>query len=91
MTDQDELEELGEGLGLERRSMVFIPVNDAEEFFSGCTHWYVRGPFFYLHLLNRVANQSLHTPFRSVSFFKITFLLLFSSFCSSHLHTHIYI
>jgi len=37
--DQDELDELGEGLGLDRRSMVFIPVNDAEEFFSGCTHW----------------------------------------------------
>jgi len=41
IVDQDELDELGEGLGLDRRSMVFIPVNDAEEFFSGCTHWYV--------------------------------------------------
>ncbi len=40
-TKDEELEELGQGLGLSARSLVFIPVNDAEEFFSGCTHWYV--------------------------------------------------
>lgn len=39
--DEEELAELGQGLGLAQRSLVFIPVNDAEEFFSGCTHWYV--------------------------------------------------
>lgn len=50
VTDQDELEELGEGLGLDRRSMVFIPVNDAEEFFSGCTHWYVCGWCFFFYV-----------------------------------------
>ncbi|KAM3576238.1 hypothetical protein VYU27_001946 [Nannochloropsis oceanica] len=38
-TDQGELEEVGEGLKLDRRSMVFIPVNDAEDFRSDCTHW----------------------------------------------------
>lgn len=37
--DEAELAELGQGLGLAQRSVVFIPVNDAEEFFSGCTHW----------------------------------------------------
>lgn len=38
-TDEEELAELGQGLSLDQRSVVFIPVNDAEEFFSGCTHW----------------------------------------------------
>lgn len=37
--DEEELAELGQGLDLAQRSIVFIPVNDAEEFFSGCTHW----------------------------------------------------
>lgn len=37
--DAEELAELGQGLALEQRSLVFLPVNDAEEFFRGGTHW----------------------------------------------------
>ena len=37
--DQEELDELAQGLNLDRRSIMFIPVNDSEAFHTGCTHW----------------------------------------------------
>jgi hypothetical protein len=39
VADEEDLRELAEGIQAESRRAVFIPVNDSEEFFSGCTHW----------------------------------------------------
>lgn len=41
-SDDEELQELAQGLSLDTRSVLFIPVNDSEEFFQGCTHWLVQ-------------------------------------------------
>jgi hypothetical protein len=38
-TDEEELKELGDGIQAESKALVFIPVNDSDSFFSGCTHW----------------------------------------------------
>lgn len=37
--DDEELQELGEGIEVSSKSWVFIPVNDRLELDAGCMHW----------------------------------------------------